>query len=105
AAPVYQLIHRIATNEYDPASTNFYGFYFGDGELFDDDAKEIVKILEEHLRPIFNRIGVIEVQPGRLSLLNRQIATQFYRDSIIRLGELNDKLETIEVIKTLFAEH
>ena len=48
----------IATNEYDPASTNFYGFYFGDGELFDDDAKEIVKILEDHLRPIFNRIGV-----------------------------------------------
>ena len=39
------------------------------------------------------------------SLLNRQIATQFYRDSIIRLGELNDKLETIEVIKTLFAEY
>ena len=23
AAPVYQLIHRIATNEYDPSSTNF----------------------------------------------------------------------------------
>ena len=105
AAPVYQLIHRIATNEYDPASTNFYGFYFGDGELFDDDAKEIVKILEEHLRPIFNRVGVVEVKPGRLSLLNRQIATQFYRDSIIRFGELNDKLETIEIIKTLFAEH
>ena len=73
--------------------------------MFADDATEIVKILAEHLRPIFNRIGVIEVQPGRLSLLNRQIATQFYRDSIIRLGELNDKLETIEVIKTLFAEH
>ncbi|HCV85600.1 MAG TPA: hypothetical protein DGB85_03290, partial [Deltaproteobacteria bacterium] len=105
AAPVYQLIHRIATNEYDPASTNFYGFYFGDGEIFDDDAKEIVEILEEHLRPIFNRVGVVEVKPSRLSLLNRQIATQFYRDSIIRFGELNDKLETIEIIKTLFAEH
>jgi uncharacterized sporulation protein YeaH/YhbH (DUF444 family) len=105
AAPVYQLVHQIATNEYDPAATNFYGFYFGDGELFDDDAKEIVRILEENMRPIFNRIGIIEVQPGRLSLLNRQVATQFYRDSIIRLGELNDKLETIEVIKTLFSDH
>ena len=50
------------------------------------------------------RIGIVEVQPGRLSLLNRQVATQFHRDEVIRLGELNDRLETIEVIKTLFTE-
>ncbi len=104
AAPVYQLVHQVATNEYDPASTNFYGFYFGDGELFDEDAKEIVTVLEDQMRPIFNRIGIVEVQPGRLSLLNRQVATQFHRDQVIRLGEINDRLETIEVIKTLFAE-
>lgn len=104
ASPVYRLVHQIATNEYDPGTTNFYAFYFGDGELFDEDAKEIVGLLEEQMRPIFNRIGIVEVQPGRLSLLNRQVATQFHRDAVIRLGELNDRLETIEVIKTLFTE-
>ena len=105
AAPVYRLVQQIATNEYDPGTTNFYAFYFGDGELFDEDAKEIVGLLEEQMRPLFNRIGIVEVQPGRLSLLNRQVATQFHRDAVIRLGELNDRLETIEVIKTLFTEH
>jgi uncharacterized sporulation protein YeaH/YhbH (DUF444 family) len=104
AAPVYHLVQQVATNEYDPNTTNFYAFYFGDGELFDEDAKEIVELLEGQMRPIFNRIGIVEVQPGRLSLLNRQVATQFHRDSIIRLGELNDRLEAIEVIKTLFSE-
>jgi len=104
AAPVYRLVQQIATNEYDPGTTNFYAFYFGDGELFDEDAKEIVGLLEEQMRPLFNRIGIVEVQPGRLSLLNRQVATQFHRDAVIRLGELNDRLETIEVIKTLFTE-
>ncbi len=104
ASPVFQLVCQVALNEYDPGITNYYAFYFGDGELFDDDAKNIVKLLDETMRPVFNRIGVVEVQPGRLSLLNRQVATQFHRDAVVRLSELNDRLETIEVIKILFAE-
>ncbi|MGK5094454.1 DUF444 family protein [Deltaproteobacteria bacterium TL4] len=104
AAGVFKLVYQIAVNEYDPMTTNYYGFYFGDGELFDDDAKEIVNTLEGSIRPVFNRMGVVEVQPGRLSLLNRQIATQFHRDPIIRLGEINHRAETIEIIKTLFRE-
>lgn len=104
ASGVFELIHQVAFNEYDTNATNFYGFYFGDGELFDDDARQILTILEEDLRPLCNRIGLVEVQPGRLSLLNRQVATRFHRDSIIRLSEIKNRSETVDVIKTLFGE-
>lgn len=102
AAMVFELVSQIATNEYNTGTTNFYGFYFGDGELFADDAKEIVEILDSQLRPIFNRIGVVEVQPSRSSHLNSKIATRFKRDNIIRLGQLKHKKDTLDVIKILF---
>ena len=102
AAIVFDLIAQIAVNEYDTSTTNFYGFYFGDGELFADDAKEIVEILENQLRPIFNRIGIVEVQPSRSSHLNTKVGNRFRRDRIVRLGELKHKKDTIDVIKTLF---
>ncbi|MBF0280110.1 MAG: DUF444 family protein [SAR324 cluster bacterium] len=104
ASGVFDLVFQIAFNEYDTATTNYYAFYFGDGELFDDDARQILETLEDLMRPLFNRIGIVEVQPGRLSLLNRQVATRFNRDPIIRLSEINDKQETIDVIKILFGE-
>lgn len=104
ASMVFDLVHQVAFNEYDTRATNFYAFYFGDGELFDDDAQEIVSIIGDSLYPLCNRIGVVEVQPGRLSLLNRQIATRFSQDRIVRLGEINNTSETIEVIKTLFGD-
>lgn len=104
AAAIFDLVFQIAFNEYDTATTNYYAFYFGDGELFDDDARHILETLEEAMRPLFNRIGIVEVQPGRLSLLNRQVATRFNRDPIIRLSEINDKQETVDVIKILFGE-
>ncbi len=102
AASVFELVFQVAFNEYDTAATNFYAFYFGDGELFDDDARRILETLEESMRPLFNRVGIVEVQPGRLSLLNRQVATRFNRDPVVRLSEINDKAETIDVIQTLF---
>ena len=104
AAAIFDLVFQIAFNEYDTATTNYYAFYFGDGELFDDDARHILETLEDSMRPLFNRIGIVEVQPGRLSLLNRQVATRFNRDPIIRLSEINDKQETVDVIKSLFGE-
>ncbi|MBF0236977.1 MAG: DUF444 family protein [SAR324 cluster bacterium] len=102
ASIVFQLVHQVAMNEYDPSSTNYYAFYFGDGELFDADAAAIVELLESSMRPVFNRIGVVEVKPGRMSLLNRQISTQFHKDDVVRLGEINSKSDTVTVIKTLF---
>ena len=102
AAIVFDLVSQIAINEYDTTTTNFYGFYFGDGELFADDAKEIVEIIEHGMVPIFNRIGVVEVQPSRSSHLNTKIGNRFRRDKVVRLGELKHKKDTIEVIKSLF---
>ncbi|CAM2005884.1 DUF444 family protein [Acanthopleuribacter pedis] len=104
ASIVFDLVAQIAVNEYDPATTNFYGFYFGDGELFADDAKEIVTIIEEQMVHIFNRVGVVEVQPSRSSHLNTKISNRFRRDRVVRLGELKHKKDTIDVIKKLFGE-
>jgi len=104
AAIAFDLVSKIALNEYDPGSTNFYGFYFGDGELFADDARDIVKIIEHQIRPIFNRFGVTEVQPSRSSHLNSQVKTRFYRDKKIRLAELNYQKDMLDVIKSLFGK-
>ena len=41
AAGVFDLVSQIAFNEYDLSSTNFYAFYFGDGELFEEDTDKI----------------------------------------------------------------
>ena len=101
AAIVFDLVHQITVNEYDTGSTNFYGFYFGDGELFADDAKQIVEHLEA-MRPIFNRIGVVEVQPSRSSHLNAKVSARFKNDRVVRIDELKHNKETINVIKTLF---
>ena len=102
ASIVFDLVSQIAVNEYEPATTNYYAFYFGDGELFSDDAKEIVEILENQMRPFFNRIGIVEVQPSRSSHLNAKVETRFRGDSVVRLGELKHKKDTITVIKNLF---
>lgn len=102
AAIVFDLVSQVAFNEYDVQSTNFYAFYFGDGELFADDAKEIVEILDHTMRPMFNRIGVVEVQPSRASHLVTQVSTRFTRDEVVRFGELKSRKDTLEVIRALF---
>jgi uncharacterized sporulation protein YeaH/YhbH (DUF444 family) len=102
AAIAFDLVAQIAMNEYDLQGTNFYGFYFGDGEIFEDDAKEIIHILEKDFRPIFNRVGVVEVKPSSISHLHKCIAEVFDDDPIIKLGKLTDKGSIIDVIKVLF---
>lgn len=104
ASIVFELVAQIAVNEYDPATTNFYGFYFGDGELFADDAKEIVEIIENNMYHIFNRLGVVEVQPSRSSHLNTKVGNRFRGSDVVRLGELKHKKDTVEVIKKLFGD-
>jgi len=102
AAVVFDLVSQIAFNEYESASTNFYGFYFGDGEVFEDDAKKIVDVLRLDMKPAFNRIGVVEVKPSQFSYLNREIKREFDKDAVIRMGTLRQRSETVEVIKNLF---
>jgi len=102
AAMVFELVGQIAASEYPPNATNYYGFYFGDGELFVDDANEIVDLVGEELRPLFNRLGIVEVQPSRSSHLNNKMAQRFQDDAIVRLGQIKHKKDTLSVIQKLF---
>lgn len=104
AAPVFDLVSRVAFNEYEPESTNFYGFYFGDGELFSTDADDIAEILEKELFPIFNRLGVIEVKPSSISNLVEKLKEQFADNYVIRMDRVENKKEIMRAIKTLFGE-
>lgn len=102
AAPVFELIHQVAFNEYDVSTTNFYAFYFGDGEIFDDDVKNITKILTENISPIFNRVGIVEVKPSRFSKLNRAVSDNFASDPKVKFTKLEDKKQIVDVIKRIF---
>lgn len=102
AAPVFDLVSSIATSEYDPGSTNFYGFYFGDGELFDDDPTEIASIIGDRMRPYFNRIGVVEVMPSSYSNLIKKLLSRYGNDPVVRLTEFHKANQIIPVIKSLF---
>ena len=104
ASIVFELVSQIAFNEYDTTSTNFYGFYFGDGEVFEEDAKRIVEILTDDMKDKFNRVGIVEVKPSQFSYLNREIKREFEKDLVIRMGTLRQRTETVEVIKNLFGE-
>lgn len=105
ASLVFDLVSTIAFNEYNPATTNFYGFYVGDGELFGNDAKEIVEILKEKLHPIFNRLALVEIQPSRMSCLNTEVAKAFSSDRVVRTCTLKSKGEIIKAIKRMFEAH
>ena len=104
ASVVFELVARTAFNDYDPDSTNFYGFYFGDGELFSSDAEDILEILSNDLCPIFNRIGVVEVKPSGISNLTKKLQSVYEHDRVVRLGQVNDNSEVIKTIKNLFGE-
>ncbi|MBF0199169.1 MAG: DUF444 family protein [Planctomycetes bacterium] len=104
AAPVFDLVSQIALSEYDPGSTNMYAFYFGDGELFQDDPQEIQDIIGESMRPYFNRIGIVEVKPSSYSNLVKKLKARYANDSIVRLAEMQNKSQTTQVIKNIFAE-
>lgn len=104
ASIVFDLVSQVAFNEYDVPSTNFYGFYFGDGEVFESDAGEIVEILGNSMRPMFNRVGIVEVKPSRYSYLNREVEKAWASDRVVRLAEIREKRQTVDVIKSLFGE-
>jgi uncharacterized sporulation protein YeaH/YhbH (DUF444 family) len=102
AAPVFDLVGNIAFNEYDVESTNFYGFYFGDGELFSNDANDIVKLLDNQIFASFNRVGIVEVKPGSISNLVDRLREQFTDNPRIRMDKLENKQGILKSIKYLF---
>lgn len=102
AGIVFDLVSQVARNEYEINTTNFYAFYFGDGEVFHDDAEEIMSILDEEMVPYFSRIGVTEVKPSGMSQLNSILEERFDADEIVRLTELMDSSKIKKVICDLF---
>lgn len=102
ASIVFELVNQIARNEYDPESTNFYAFYFGDGEVFHDDAEEILGLLESEMAPCFNRIGVVEVKPSGISQMNEMLETAFEEDPVVRLTSISNPGDIKHVIRDLF---
>ena len=60
--------------------------------------------MEGEMRPMFNRIGIVEVQPSELSYLWRDVRRKFTNDRVVRAGRIHKKKETINVIKELFGE-
>jgi uncharacterized sporulation protein YeaH/YhbH (DUF444 family) len=102
ASPAFKLAIDVATTDYDPQSTNIYVFYFGDGELFKDDAEEISELLQENAK-YFSRIGVVEVLPKFACLydiLNANLPNG--RGHKIALAKHEEARDIIDNIKTLF---
>lgn len=104
AAIVFDLVYQIAFGEYDINSTNFYAFYFGDGEIFGTDGQEIAEILKENICPIFNRVGVVEVFPSQWSKLITELEKELSTNRIMRMTRYRAKSDTVPTIKKLFAE-
>lgn len=102
AAPAFQQVCDIATTEYDPSTTNIYVFYFGDGELFGDDAENIADILEENAK-YFSRVGIVEVLPQYSCLyetLNDRLKCG--KGHIVAIAKHKEAKDIIENIKILF---
>jgi len=104
AAIVFDLVYQIAFGEYDTSSTNFYAFYFGDGEIFGTDGQEIADILKESICPVFNRVGIVEVFPSQWSKMIAELEKNLTGDGVLRLARYRSKTDTVPTIRKLFAE-
>ena len=64
--------------------------------------KDIIDIIENDMRPYFNRIGLVEVIPSNISNLIKNARSKDPNDTIVRLADIKNKTQTVEVIKKLF---
>jgi uncharacterized sporulation protein YeaH/YhbH (DUF444 family) len=101
ASVAFELVSAIATDEYDPASTNYYAFYFGDGELFGDDSEKIAEIINNDFAPLFNTVGVCELKPSSISNLKNKLE-QMVDSPILRTAIMNTNKDVVPTIKQLF---
>jgi len=100
ASVVFDLVNEIARNEYDVGTTNYYGFYFGDGELFGNDSDNITDILKKKMDDIFNRIGIVEILPSEYSNLLSGISKEKWKS--VKIAKIKTREEIIKTIKILF---
>jgi len=103
AFPVFDQINNVALNEYNPATTNYYLFYFGDGEVFGNDAVDVLRIIRGKMISTFNRIGIVEVIPSSYSGLIKTISSSIGDNEKLKLTSINKPERIIQVIKKLFA--
>jgi uncharacterized sporulation protein YeaH/YhbH (DUF444 family) len=102
ALPAFEQVVDVSITEYDPSTTNIYLFYFGDGELFDDDAESIAELLQESAR-YFSRVGVVEVLPRYATLFDALDGKIPHgKGHKVALAKHKEARDIIENIKTLF---
>jgi uncharacterized sporulation protein YeaH/YhbH (DUF444 family) len=102
AAGAFELASQIAGNEYAPGATNLYAFYFGDGELLPDDAEAITDIIGTDMVGVFNRVGLVEVKPSRMSRLHKAVSSRFEGRRDVRTAVLDDAQGISPTIQVLF---
>jgi len=103
ASVAFDMVNDVARNEYDVGTTNYYAFYFGDGELFGNDADDIESILREKMDEIFNRIGIVEIIPSNYSNLLSKVSAGKWDH--IKTAKIKDKSELVKTIKILFGSN
>jgi len=101
ASVAFDLVDTIAREEYSVDVTNYYAFYFGDGELFDNDAEDISNIIKTRMDSIFNRIGVVEIMPSSFSGLLKELRKGGFKK--VRTSRIKDKSEMVSTIKEIFS--
>lgn len=102
ASIAFDLVSKVARNEYDISTTNLYAFYVGDGELFQSDADEIVQLLGNELIPAFNRVCLVEVKPSKASLLKSTVEASFKKNPLVRTLSIDSNKEIIPTIQRMF---
>ena len=102
AAMAFDLLARVACNEYDPAITNLYAFYVGDGELMRRDAAEVVRIVAEQLHSALNRLCVLEIKPSASSCLADHVTREFTNDRVVKGLVVQRKEDIIDTIVKMF---
>jgi uncharacterized sporulation protein YeaH/YhbH (DUF444 family) len=100
ACTVFETVDQIAREEYSADITNYYAFYFGDGELFGSDSKDIAKILKEKIDPMFNRVGIVEILPSEYSGLLKEMSRHKFKN--VKTSRIQCKGDMIETIKRIF---
>ena len=99
ASVAFELANDIAKQEYPVNMTNYYCFYFGDGEIFGEDGKEIKNIIKD-MDVFFNRIGIVEIMPSGFSSLISALENNSFQNT--KLSKLNFSNEIINTIRKLF---
>jgi len=101
--PIFQLVDKVARDEYDIKGTNMYFFYFTDGEIFGADGDNTREFIQREMVQYFNRIGIVEILPSSYSKFFTMLSKYFSSDkSKVKLSKMEQDVKFIKNIKDLF---